>query len=261
MASTERGRPDGRQARWDRHNQERRQQIIDAALAVIEAGEPGAEVHVQQYAEQAGLSRTVIYRHFADRADLDRAVQTAIVEGLAAELLPAVTLDGTIPEIVGRVVRTYVDWATTHPALHHVAEQDTSLDGSGPLQQGIERIAAQVVEVITTAVDLLDLEVSEDERAALDPLVFGLVGAVFGAVRRWMAKPEQTPPAPLLVALTTDSVWFILQGHARSLGLELRSDQPIEQLLEQASAAVDAAARVETSDLVDLPPARVEGPR
>ena len=75
-------RPDGRQARWDRHNQERRQRILDAAIAVVESGEPGAEVHVQQIAEQAGLSRTVVYRHFADRSDLDRAVQTAIVDDL-----------------------------------------------------------------------------------------------------------------------------------------------------------------------------------
>ncbi len=71
--------PDGRQARWDKHNQARRQAILDAALAVVEAGAPGAEFHVQQIADRAGLSRTVVYRHFADRADLDQAVQTEML--------------------------------------------------------------------------------------------------------------------------------------------------------------------------------------
>lgn len=229
------GRQDGRQARWDRHNQERRQQILDAAIAVVEAHEPGAEVHVQQIAERAGLSRTVVYRHFSDRADLDRAVQTAIVDDLSGELLPAVTLDGTIPQIIERIVSTYVSWAVAHPALHRLAEQDSSADGTGPLQQGIERIAHQVVELISTAVELLGVEMSQDESDAVDPLVFGLVGAVFSAVRRWMARPERTPSAPVLVSLVTDSVWFILDGHARSLGLSLHRDQPVEELLAAAA--------------------------
>ncbi|MEV7431324.1 MULTISPECIES: TetR/AcrR family transcriptional regulator [unclassified Nocardioides] len=234
MSSSEQERPDGRQARWDRHNQQRRQQILDAAIAVIEAGEPGAEFHVQQIAERAGLNRTVVYRHFADRSDLDRAVQVEILDGLWAELLPSVTLDGTIPQIVERIVATYVGWAVAHPALHRVAEQEA--DVTGPLQQGLERIAGQVCELITTAVELLGLEVSEDERAAIDPLVFGLVGAVFGAVRRWVARPERVPAAPKMVELVTRSVWFTLEGHGRALGIELDPRQPVEELLAAAVA-------------------------
>lgn len=234
MSTTGQARPDGRQLRWDRHNQERRQQIIDGAIAVVEAGEPGTEFHVQQIAERAGMSRTVVYRHFSDRADLDRALQVEILDDLWAQLLPAVTLDGTIPEIIERIVSTYVGWAVAHPALHRLAEQDSFGAGAGPLQQGIERIAAQVVELITTAVEILGLEMSDDEQAAIDPLVFGLVGAVFSAVRRWVSKPERTPAAPALVKLVTESVWHILNGHARGLGLELDPDQPVEDLLASA---------------------------
>lgn len=238
MASSERGRPDGRQARWDRHNEQRRQQILDAAIAVIEDGEPGAEFHVHQIAERAGLNRTVVYRHFSDRSDLDRAVQSEIFDGLWAELLPSVTLDGTIPQIVERIVATYVGWAVAHPALHRVAEQGA--DGPGPLQQGLARIAAQVGELITTAVEVLDLDVDDDERAAIDPLVFGLVGAVFGAVRRWMARPDRVPAAPKLVELVTRSVWFILEGHGRALGVVLDPRQPVEELLASGPARTEA---------------------
>ncbi|WP_435741569.1 TetR/AcrR family transcriptional regulator [Nocardioides sp. SYSU DS0663] len=237
MASSEQPRPDGRQARWDRHNQERRQKILDAAIAVIEAGEPGAELHVQQIADRAGLSRTVVYRHFADRGDLDRAVQAEILDGLWAELLPSVTLDGTIPQIVERIVATYVGWAVAHPALHRIAEDGD--DSHGALQQGLAHIAAQVCELITTAVEILDLEISDEERAAIDPLVFGLVGAVFGAVRRWMARPERVPAAPKLVELVTRSVWFILEGHGRALGVELDPEQPVEELLASAASGAE----------------------
>lgn len=233
-------RTDGRQARWDRHNEQRRQAILDAAIAVVEEGEPGAEVHVQQIAERAGLNRSVVYRHFEDRADLDRAVQTEILETLWTRLLPAVTLDGTIPEIVERIVSIYVGWAVAHPALHRLAEHELPGDGAGPLQQGIERIADQVSALILVAVDALELEVTDDERAAIDPLVFGLVGAVFGIVRRWMSKIERTPPADVLVELTTRSVWLLLQGHALTLGLEIDPDVPVEELLASQASAQEA---------------------
>src|SRR5918994_2066962 len=114
--------PDGRQARWDKHNQERRQVILDAAVAVVEAGEPGAEFHVQQIAERAGINRSVVYRHFTDRADLDHAILVEIVEGVMEQLLPALTLDGTVRDIIDRIVVAYVDWAASHPALHRLVD-------------------------------------------------------------------------------------------------------------------------------------------
>ena len=230
-------RGDGRRQRWSEHNEQRRRDILAAAIAEAEANEPGTHVHVQQIAERAGVTRTVVYRHFADRAELDRAVQAAIVDELSAELLPTVSLQGTIPEIVERIVARYVSWAVAHPALHRLAEQDTGLDVAGPLHQGIERIAQQAADLITAAVDAVGLQPTDDERAAIDPLVFGLVGAVFSAVRRWLSKPQREPAAPVLVALVTQSVWHILNGHARSLGLVLDPKQPVEELLAGAARA------------------------
>lgn len=238
MSASADGRPDGRQLRWDLHNQERKQRIIDAAIAVIAENEPGAEFHVQQIAERAGLSRTVIYRHFADRAELDREIQVAILDDLWSRLLPAVSLDGTVPEIIHRIVGTYVTWAVDHPSLHRLAEQDTQ--GDSPLAQGIEVIARQVAELIETAVDLLRLDPSPELRAALDPLVFALVGAVFSAVRRWVSRPERQPSAEMLVDLVTESVWYILEGHGRMLGVELERDQRVEDLLAAVGSGAEA---------------------
>lgn len=220
-------RTDGRQARWDKHNQTRRQVILDASVAVLEGSEPGAEIHVQQIAERAGLSRTVVYRHFQDRADLDRAIRRQILDDLAGRLLPAVSLDGTVNEIIRRIVSTYVDWVVAHPALHRFAEQETV----GPLEHGIHQIAGVVVEVLETAIELLGAELDDDDRAAVDPLAHGLVGAVLGAVRRWVSRPELRPDAQHLSAQLSESVWHILDGHARRLGLDIDPDLPIEQLL------------------------------
>jgi AcrR family transcriptional regulator len=220
--------PDGRQARWDKHNQERRQVILDAAIAVVEASEPGAEFHVQQIAEQAGLNRSVVYRHFTDRADLDHAILVEIVEGVMERLLPALTLDGTVREIIHRIVFAYVDWAAAHPALHRLVDHAAI---GGALEQGLDRVATVIVEVLETAIEMLGLDLDEDDAAAIDPLAYALVGAAFSAVRRWVGREPRRPAAAELASLLSNSVWLILDGHARRLGLEIDPDLPVEKLL------------------------------
>lgn len=225
------GRPtDGRQVRWEQHNVDRRAAILAAAIEVIEATPPGDEISLAHIGERAGVGRTVIYRHFADRAELDREIRVAVLNDVWDHLLPVLTLQGSIPEIVERAVAAYIGWADAHPALHHVAVT-TEPGGGNPLDEGVAVIADRVVELIETAVEILPLELGDDDKAAIDPLVHGFVGAVFGVVRRWLARPVREPGAEVLVELTTASVWFQIQGHARALGLELRADQPIEELL------------------------------
>ncbi len=236
MSPTERRRPDGRQLRWDKHNQVRRQTILDAAIAVLEETEPGEDIHVQQIAQRAGLSRTVVYRHFTDRADLDQGVQTAILEMLAGELLPEVTLAGTIDEIIQRIVGTYVHWTVTHPSLHRFAEHDVpGTSGSSALEVAVVQIAAQVEELISIGAEQLGAPLSDDDAAALDPLVFGLVGAVFGATRRWLTRVERKPDPEMFVRLVSDSVWHIIDGHARRLGIELDPHVSVEALFDAAT--------------------------
>jgi AcrR family transcriptional regulator len=225
----EHGSPDGRRARWSKHNEQRRRQIIDAAIEVLEERPPGTEIHVQQIAEKAGLNRTVVYRHFADRADLDQAVQQAILDGLWEQLLPAVSLDGTVPQIIERIVGTYVAWAVAHPALHRVADHDTAPEG--PLEQGLERLAGRIAETIEVALVGLGARPSEEEAAAIDPLVYGLVGAVFNAVRRWVARPGSVLTPAALTTVTSRSVWFVIDGHARDFGVEIDPDRTVEELL------------------------------
>src|SRR3954453_13030862 len=117
------GKTDGRQLRWDSHNPARRQHILDTAIGVLADPERGAEVHVQQIADRAGLSRTVVYRHFADRADLDSAGHGRALDLLRIELVPALSFEGTPVEIIRRIVSASVGWASEPPSLHEFAQQ------------------------------------------------------------------------------------------------------------------------------------------
>lgn len=220
---------DGRRARWQQHNDERRQRIIDAAIDLYE--EQGPHVTLQAVGERAGLSRSVVYRHFSDRHELDVAAQVQILQGLWAELLPALRLEGTIRETVQRGIGVYVGWAVKHPQLHVVADVDTSHDGNGALQQGIDMISARIVEILLAGAELLELDVSDDDIAAADPLVYGLVGMIFGAVRRWVHLGEQHPDATLMTRIISDSAIALIATRLKEFGVELDPDAPLGALI------------------------------
>lgn len=221
---------DGRRARWEAHNEGRRRRVIDAAIEQIEAGEPGTKVRMQQIVERSGLSRSVIYRLYGDRTELLRAVQTRILEQLWDLLLPQMSLDGTVPQIIERCVTTYVDWAVGHPALHRLAELDLSPEGESPLQHGLERIAKQVAELTTLGLELLGAPGTDDRREATETLAFGMVGMALSSVRHWLQQDTSALGAPQLVDLLTRACWSILDEHARSSGVVLDPDVPMEQL-------------------------------
>ena len=219
---------DGRAVRWKRHNDDRRKRIVDAAIGLIEV--EGVNISLQSIGEAAGLSRSVVYRHFADRRELDLAIQADILEGLWAELLPAMELTGSLRQIVSRTVGAYVTWALQHPLLHKVADVDTSLDGSGPLQQGLDKIATRINELILAAIELTGVEVSEVDKRAVDPLIYGLIGMVFGGVRRWVHVGEGIPDAEHLTAIVTEAILAMIDTRTVAYGLTIDHDQPIEEL-------------------------------
>ncbi len=236
---------DGRQARWDRHNSARREHIIDAAVEVLEEVGPGAEVRVLQVARAAGLSRTVVYRHFTDRADLDAAVRARIMDQLRDSVVPGLALEGTVLDIVRRIVAAYVGWATAHPALHRFADQEAPDGGASQMEAAIEQIARQIEDLISMAVQVLGVRLDEDDRQALDPLVFGLVGAVFTAVRRWMGRPDREPAAPAFVERLSEALFHQVAGLAAARGVVLAPDVPVAELFAAALEGEPADGEVE----------------
>lgn len=237
---------DGRRRRWKEHNQVRRQVIIDAAVAVLERQAPGEEVQVQAVADEAKMSRTVIYRHFVDRADLDRAVQRQICEDVGVELLPALSYDGTPDQIIHRIVGSFVRWASAHPTLYWFAERDLSGWGPSPLSAAVEQVAEGIEGIMSIVVAALGGELSDDERAALDPWVFGMIGAVFAAVRRWLERPVREPATDSFVAILSESIWMQINGMALTRGLNL-PDLPVADLLQALNPVDDAPGDVSTA--------------
>ncbi|TWH00836.1 TetR family transcriptional regulator [Nocardioides sp. J9] len=236
MGTAKRDQTDGRKRRWQEHNAARRQAVIDAALVVLNRDlKPGDELSVQQIAAEAGVHRTVLYRYFDDRVDLDLAIQREICLRAGEVLLSTITLEGTIREITHRVIGSYVTWATENIALMRFVERQVTGTTERPLDDAIGQFAEQIELLIGGVIALVDAEISEDDRDALTPWVFLLVGGVMSAVRSWSSRAELRPEAPAFIDLLAEVTWAQVEGLMNSRNIEV-PDVPVEQLLTTKEA-------------------------
>src|SRR5689334_2703808 len=77
--------PDGRRDRWEDHRTQRRAELVAAAVTAVTRY--GSDVDMEQVAAVAGVSKPVLYRYFADKAQL----WTAVGEEVARVVIEAVT--------------------------------------------------------------------------------------------------------------------------------------------------------------------------
>lgn len=221
------GTTDGRSTRWTEHKAQRQTQVLDAAVAAIE--EHGSGVSVKRIAEHVGLPRTVVYRHFKDREDLDERIRARIVEMLMAELAPALRLDGSARHMIGRVVHTYLGWIERHPRLHQFLGEGVNRahgTGSRVVSGTKTAIAVRVTELCQDA--LRGLELPGD---LAEPLAFGLVGLVDSAVNRWLADTGSRVSGARLAEFLSTSIWSVIDGNLRAMGVVADPDRPVRELL------------------------------
>ncbi|WP_306364686.1 TetR/AcrR family transcriptional regulator [Nocardia sp. CC227C] len=223
--------------RWGGHNAERRRAIIDAAIALIEESEPGEEIPLQLIADRAGVKRSVIYRHFSDRRELDAKIREFAVHGVVELVMPDFDPAESLRGTVFRIIDTYVGWVSRHERLHAWIERGPgSGDPTGRALVGGTKaaVAQRVSELFTLAAGVVGLD-----HPGIDTASYGVLSLVDGAVTRWL----ETRPAGLEAAdvtrLLADSIWYLFDGHARSRGFVIDPDRPIAELLADPPARVE----------------------
>jgi len=100
ISSEKKARTRGRPAGGGNTPAEARQALVDAAELCL--AERGLDVTMAQVAQRAGVTRTVLYRHFDGRDELIVAVAAHVMDGyvatLIADLLPTDDVGGLITE-------------------------------------------------------------------------------------------------------------------------------------------------------------------
>jgi AcrR family transcriptional regulator len=204
--------------------------VLLAAIALLEEQPLGSELRVQQIAERAGLVRTVVYRLFSNRLDLNRAVQQHIVGMIREQLDSTLVLSGSIEEIVGGVVGGYVSWVAEHPQLHEMAQRALGDGLPGELDLAVDNLGSDIASLFQAGAVMLGQELDDDQIATLDVLVVGLIGQVRGSVNQWVRRQERTMSARTLAHLLSRWIWFQIDGQAREIGVELDPTVPVDEL-------------------------------
>jgi AcrR family transcriptional regulator len=198
---------DRRDSRWDEHRRTRREQLVDATLVAV--GKHGAGVGMEEIAAEAGTSKTVVYRHFADRADLYVAVCTRVASQLLPKLRAAVEGGPSHPrDMVAAAIDAYLAFIEADPELYRFVVHQQAIDrpASNPIDTLSDLVGQQAAAAISVA---LQQAGADPDGAA--PWGHGVVGLVRSAADWWL-RAERPMLRTELAAHLTDLAWAGLSG-------------------------------------------------
>jgi AcrR family transcriptional regulator len=196
---------DRRDSRWDEHRRTRRAQLVDATLAAV--GRHGAGVGMDEIAAEAGTSKSVVYRHFADRSDLYVAVCGRVAARLLAELEAAMQSNEHPREMTAAAIGTYLAFLEADPEVYRfVVSQHPADPLADPISNLADLVGDQAAAIMAVAL----------ERAGRDPAAagawgHGLVGLVRSAADWWLRAGRPMLRTELAAHLT-DLAWAGLSG-------------------------------------------------
>lgn len=219
----------GYEARWRRHNAERQHAILRAAVAVIEENPAGAEISVQAIARRAGVAKSVLYRQFSGKDELERRIRSYLVDDFAAVLDAELDITtGSLRQILTRSVAAVAEWMADHRRLNEFARRGPimhgSRDGAAELKHRIARRGEDIINAIAGAIG-----VETDVFASVPFVVTAMVEATLAG---WLAETPPTRTREQMAATLADIIWFVLDGAARSVGVQLDPDAELAAVIE-----------------------------
>jgi AcrR family transcriptional regulator len=223
--SSSRHLPDAARARRRLSSEDRRRELLDSALQ--EFSSRGYYLtQMEHVAATAGVSKALVYQHFASKEELFAAVTEQVVQGFMRRL-PDVL--GTAGDALGAwrgVVRLLCDLVTERPeSWALVARHLDNPELGAPLR----RLREQVYEVLAAVLAsyyapeqrntvLSEKDVLRQARLTV-PL---LVGALQGLMSWWLEHPEV--PRAMVEAKAVDFGWLGLDRIRRGEWLPLQSN-------------------------------------
>jgi AcrR family transcriptional regulator len=219
--------PDGRDRRWDDHRQERRARLLDAAITLIDRD--GSDVGVAAIAAEAGIPRSVVYKLFRDREDLDEQIRGQIIDEMTAALTPLLVPRATLREMVRVAATTYVDWVTAHAHLHRFvgAGSTTRPTPGSPAITGGKTAFAQSLTGLIAALLPQMAQGARLPRGAAENLAFALTGITDSVVNRWLLAGRSRSSKRDLCRFLTAASCSVIESAAELAGVQVDLDAPV----------------------------------
>lgn len=217
---------DGRDTRWADHRQARRERLLDTAVTMIDRD--GASVSVPAIASEAGIPRSVVYKLFKDREDLDDQIRNRIIKDVNALLAPLFVLNGTPRMTVRKGVSTYVGWVSEHPNLHRflgAGSEARPTHGSKVMVSGKDGFAILLRRLLDQIAPVA-LQVKLP-RGASQNVAFAVVGLVDNTVNHWITAGSSRSSKKDLIEFLTTAVCNVIETSAVIAGGSLDLDRPL----------------------------------
>ncbi|MDT4891323.1 MAG: hypothetical protein QOE97_358 [Pseudonocardiales bacterium] len=172
---------DGRSSRWQEHRAARREELIDAAVEAVRAH--GARAGMDQIAAAARTSKPVIYRYFADKNDLYRAISHRVVEQVLGTLAAVIATEPAPSELVQAGVDAYLGLLEDNPGLYRFVAAHPLVGGPG--SQQVTDFASAVAGLLAGPLEQHLGEIGLDPALA-HPWSESIVGFISAASLWWL---------------------------------------------------------------------------
>ncbi|MGY0385392.1 TetR/AcrR family transcriptional regulator [Nocardioides sp. WG-D5] len=214
---TRKVKDDGRSSRWDAHREARRAELVAAAVRAVDSA--GAEVSIADIAAEAGVSKPVLYRYFADKAELHAAVGMWAARQILDAVVEAVLAPAPTRQRVEAGVAAYVETIAEHPNVYLLlVRQHTG--GTDPLADGKQLIAATFARLLGDTFGRLGIDA-----AGAEPWAHSLVGIGESAGQWWLDRRTMSRAA--FARYLSEFVWHALEGTTAEYGVDLSAlDRP-----------------------------------
>jgi len=209
----------GRKARWAAHREQRRIELIQAAIASVL--QHGPEVDMDQVAAAAGVSKPVLYRYFADKSQLWIAVGEHLARVVVDAVAPAIEQVREERSLIEATIDAYLGVIEAQPNLYRFVMHQSGIPGVHQLIVGASRqIASGLARVIGDRLRSMGLDAGPAE-----PWAYGLVGFVQSVGDWWMEHGRPIRREALTDYLTA-LLWGGIDGLRRSADLPLELTRP-----------------------------------
>ena len=181
----------------------RREELLAAADLVVQRD--GASASMASIAAEAGITKPILYRHFADKSGLYAALAERHTDRLLIALTAALTAGRTPRDRVRRTVEAYLETLEQEPQVYRfLVHSVEAAPVQGQVRSFVRRLQEQLAAGIAAELGLP----SGDVRAAV--WAAGIVGMV-QAAGDWWLESQALSRAALSDALT-DLLWGAYGG-------------------------------------------------
>jgi AcrR family transcriptional regulator len=190
---------------------DRRAAILDAALEVFSSRGYHASA-IDEIAQQAGISKALIYEHFPSKKDLHASLLERHVQEIFERL--AETAAGPDPgEVRLRAgVDAFLEWVETHPRAFRLLFRDTFERDVAELLQKLQQQATFAIAGLMATEPIADVHTElsdEDRRLGVEMFAQQLSGAVQSLAIWWQEHPNVE--RPYVVDCVMDFAWIGLE--------------------------------------------------